>query len=321
LLVIGPIFEADMLANQYGFRPELDAKMAVRQVLWHVRQHGRREVVDADLRDYFTTIPHGSLMRCLIRRIADGRLLRIIKSWLTVSVVERVGRRVIRTATARKTKKGTPQGSVISPTLANLYFRRFLLAWRNHGHQEQLDAHVVNYADDFVICCRPGNADTAKTRMYALITRLGLTVNETKTRLARIPGDKITFLGYTLGQFYGKEGRPYIGTRPSRKAVKSLLKRIHSRTTKRWYADTPENTVADLSRLLRGWCGYFDQGPVMETYDLIRQYADRRLRHWLVRRTGDRGRGFERFTQEYLQDTLGLYRIPSRRADLPRAKV
>ena len=109
VLVIGPIFEADMLANQYGFRPELDAKMAVRQVLWHVRQHGRREVVDADLRDYFTAIPHGSLMRCLSRRIADGRLLRIIKGWLTVPVVERIGRRVIRTATARRTKRGTPR--------------------------------------------------------------------------------------------------------------------------------------------------------------------------------------------------------------------
>ena len=92
--------------------------------------------------------------------------------------------------------------------LANLYFRRFLLAWRNHGHQDQLDAHVVNYADDFVICCRPGNAALAQTRMTALMTRLGLEVNETKTRLARIPGDNITFLGYTLGQFYGKAGRP-----------------------------------------------------------------------------------------------------------------
>ena len=193
VLVIGPIFEADMLANQYGFRPELDAKMAVRQVLWHIRQHGRREVVDADLRDYFTAIPHGSLMRCLSRRIADGRLLRIIKGWLTVPVVERAGRRVTRTATARRTKRGTPQGSVISPMLANLYFRRFLLAWRNNGHQDQLDAHVVNYADDFVICCRPGHPETAKTRMEALMTRLGLEVNETKTRLARIPEITLPF--------------------------------------------------------------------------------------------------------------------------------
>jgi RNA-directed DNA polymerase len=84
-------------------------------VLWHITQRGKREVVDADLRDYFTTIPHGPLMRCLIRRIADGRLLRVIKGWLTVPVVERIGRRVIRTATARKTKRGTPQASVLTP--------------------------------------------------------------------------------------------------------------------------------------------------------------------------------------------------------------
>src|SRR5271165_586768 len=103
VLVIGPIFEADLLDNQYGFRTGLDAKMAVRRVFWHITQWRRREVIDADLRDYFTSIPHGPLMRCLTRRIADGRLLRVIKSWLTATVVERAGRRTIRTAEARKT--------------------------------------------------------------------------------------------------------------------------------------------------------------------------------------------------------------------------
>src|SRR5205085_11061325 len=115
VLMIGPIFEADLLANQYGFRPELDAKMAVRQVLRHITQRGKREVVDADLRDYFTTIPHGPLMRCLIRRIADGRLLRVIKGWSTVPGVERIGRGVTRTSTARTTKTRPPQGPGISP--------------------------------------------------------------------------------------------------------------------------------------------------------------------------------------------------------------
>lgn len=321
VLVIGPIFEADLLDSQYGFRPEMDAKMAVRRAFGHITQWGRREVVDADLRDYFTSIPHGPLVRCLTRRIADGRLLRVIKSWLTATVVEQVGRQTKRTAEARKTKRGTPQGSPLSPTLANIYFRRFLLAWRDHGHQNQLDAHVVNYADDYVICCRPGNAETARARMQTLMTRLGLTVNETKTRIARLPEDDFTFLGYTVGRFYGKDGRAFIGTRPSRKAIKSLLRRIHDRTTREWYADTPQNTVAVISSLLRGWCGYFDQGPVMKTYGIIRTYVDRRLRHWLVQRTGGRGRGFDRYTQEYLHDTLGLYRIPSRRADLPRTKA
>src|ERR1700727_1186040 len=164
LLMLGPIFEVDLLPQQHGFRPGLDAKMALRRVYWHVTQHGRREVVDADLRDYFNSIPHAPLMRSLSRRIADGRLLHVIKRWLTAPVVEVIDGRSVQTAEARRTKRGTPQGGVISPLLANCYFRRFLLAWHDHGHRDQLDAHVVNYADDFVICCRPGNASAALAR-------------------------------------------------------------------------------------------------------------------------------------------------------------
>jgi group II intron reverse transcriptase/maturase len=321
VLIIGPIFEADLLPRQYGFRPKLDAKMALRRVFWHVTQHGRQEVVDADLRDYFTSIPHGPLMRSLSRRISDSRLLHVIKSWLTAPVVENIDGRSVRTAEARRRKRGTPQGGVISPLLANCYFRRFPLAWRDHGHQEQLDAHVVNYADDFVICCRPGNAATAMTRMSALMTRLGLEVNTVKTRIARLPEESFDFLGYTVGRFFGKDGRSYIGTRPSKKSVKSLLRRIHDRTSSQWYPDEPKNTVARISRLLRGWCGYFDQGPVMDIYELVRGYTDRRIRRWLMRRVGRRGVGFRQIPNEYLYETLGLYNIPRRRADLPRAKV
>jgi RNA-directed DNA polymerase len=321
VLVIGPIFEADLLPQQYGFRPGMDAKMALRRVYWHVTQHGRREVVDADLRDYFTSIPHGPLMRCLSRRIVDGRMLHVIKSWLTAPVVENIDGRTTQTAEARRRKRGTPQGGVISPLLANCYFRRFLLAWLGHGHQNELDAHVVNYADDLVICCRPGNAAAALARMSALMTRLGLEVNTTKTRIARLPEDSFDFLGYTVGRFFGKGGRPYIGTRPSKKSVKSLLRRIHARTSRQWYVDEPKNTVARISSLLRGWCGYFDQGPVMDIYELVRAYTDRRIRRWLMRRTGRRGVGFRQIPDEYLYETLGLYSIPRRRADLLRAKV
>jgi RNA-directed DNA polymerase len=321
VLVIGPIFEADLLPQQYGFRPGLDAKMALRRVYWHVTQHGRREVVDADLRDYFTSIPHTPLMRSLSRRIADGRMLHVIKGWLTAPVVEVIDGRPVQTTEARRTKRGTPQGGVISPLLANCYFRRFLLAWHNHGHRDQLDAHVVNYADDFVICCRPGNAEAAMTRMVKLMTRLGLEVNATKTRIARLPEGQFDFLGYTVGRFHGKNGRPYFGTRPSRKAVKSLLRRIHERTTRQWYPDEPASTVARISSMIRGWCGYFDQGPVIEIYELVRAYAERRVRRWLMRRTGRRGVGFRQIPDEYLYETLGLYSVPRRRVDLPRAKV
>ena len=321
VLVIGPIFEADLLPQQYGFRPGLDAKMALRRVFWHVTDHGRREVVDADLRDYFTSIPHAPLMRCLTRRIADGRLLHVIKGWLTAPVVEIVDGRPVRTTEARRRKRGTPQGGVISPLLANLYFRRFLLAWHNHGHRDQLDAHVVNYADDLVICCRPGNAPAAMEQMSALMARLGLGVNTAKTRIARLPEEQFDFLGYTVGRFYGKDGRPYIGTRPSRKSVKSLLRRLHARTSGQWYPDEPANTVARISSLLRGWCGYFNQGPVLPIYAFIRSYTERRVRRWLMRRAGRRGTGFRQIPDEYLYGALGLYAIPRRRADLPRAKA
>ena len=321
VLIIGPIFEADLLPQQYGFRPGLDAKMALRRVYWHVTQHGRREVVDADLRDYFTSIPHSPLVRSLSRRVADGRMLHIIKGWLTAPVVEVIDGRPVQTTEARRTKQGTPQGGVISPLLANLYFRRFLLAWNNHGHRDQLNAHVVNYADDFVICCRPGNAEAAMTRMTALMTRLGLEVNATKTRIARLPEEPFDFLGYTVDRFHGKDGRPYFGTRPSRKAVKSLLRRIHQRTTRQWYPDEPASTVARISSMLRGWCGYFDQGPVIEIYELVRAYTERRVRRWLMRRSGQRGVGFRQIPDEYLYETLGLYSVPRRRVDLPRAKV
>ena len=321
VLVISPIFETDLLPQQYGFRIGMDAKMALRRVYWHVTQHGRREVVDADLRDYFTSIPHAPLMRCLSRRIVDGRVLHVIKSWLTAPVAESIDGRMVQTAEARRTKRGTPQGGVISPLLANCYFRRFLLAWHSHGHRDELDAHVVNYADDFVICCRSGNAAAALARMSALMTRLGLEVNTVKTRIARLPEESFDFLGYTVGRFFGKGGRPYIGTRPSKKSVKSLLGRIHARTSSQWYVDEPKSTVARISSMLRGWCGYFDQGPVMDIYELVRAYTDRRIRRWLMRRTGRRGVGFRQIPDEYLYETLGLYSIPRRRADLPRAKV
>ena len=193
---------------------------AIRKAFWHITRHGRTEIVDADLSDYFTSIPHAPLMRCVSRRIADGKLLSVIKSWLTAPVIERDQRKTRRTTEAKDRHRGTPQGSPISPLLANLYFRRFLLAWEKFGHRLRLDAHVVNYADDLVICCQPGNGTEALTTMRQLMIRLGLTVNEAKTRLVQLPEEGLDFLGYSIGRLYGKDGVPFIGTKPSRKAVR-----------------------------------------------------------------------------------------------------
>lgn len=314
MLVLGPIFEADLPEVQYGFRPDLDAKMALRRVYFHITQHQRTEVVDGDLSDYFGTIPHGALMKCLARRVADGQVLALVKQWLIAPVVEKEGRREQRTAESRRRSRGTPQGGVISPLLANLYFRRFALAWRRSAVAVETNGAIVNYADDFVICCRPGKGPAAMEKMREIMRRLGLTVNERKTRLVRLPAERFDFLGYTVGQFYGKDGKPYLGTGPSKKAVQSVCRRIHDETSRRWCTSTAEKRVQELNLILRGWCGYFNQGPVARAYRTVRRYTERRLRRWLIKKHGRRGTGYRQYPDAHLYEMLGLYQlsVPSR---------
>jgi group II intron reverse transcriptase/maturase len=321
-LVIGPIFEVDLPYERYGFRRGKDAKEALRGVYFDITRRGRSEVVDGDLSEYFSSIPHTPLMRCVARRITDGQVLSVIRQWLRAPVTECDKRGTTRRTTeARNTSRGAAQGSVISPLLANLYFRRFLLAWKQFGIQKRLDAHVINYADDFVICCKPGNGDAAMRAMRRLMVRLGLSVNETKTRLVILPEDSFDFLGYTIGLQYRRDGTPYVGTRPSRKAVSRLVQRIHEHTASRYYTTSVESRVAKLNPLLRGWSHYFNQGPVLPTYWYIVKYTERRLRRWLVRKHRRRGSGYRQYPDEYLYETLGLFQLPLLHTDLPSAKV
>ena len=301
LLIIEPIFEGDLRPQQYGFRRGLDAKMAVRKVFFHIRKHGRTEVVDGDLRDYFTTIPHGLLMKCVARRISDSRVLSTIRSWLRAPVKHEGGHEA--------TRRGVPQGGVISPVLSNLYFRRFVLVWYERGIHQRLNAHLVNYADDYVICCEPGSGEVAMEKARRLLTAMGLEVNEEKTRLVRLPEGTFDFLGYTFGRFYSRSAnRPYLGTCPSKKAVKRVRQRIHGETSRRWNLTSVEERVREVNAILRGWCGYFDQGPVFREYRILRSYTERRLRRWLMKKHQRRGTGYRRYPDEYLYETLGLYK-------------
>jgi len=321
LLVLTPIFEPDLFDEQYGFRSGVDAKMAIRRVYFHVSQRQLDEVVDADLSDYFNTIPHGALMRCLSRRIADGQVLSTMKSWLRAPVIERAGGSEHRTTEAADTSRGTAQGGPLSPMLANLYFRRFILAWKKFGHERRLQARVVNYADDMVICCRSGNGPNATEAMRHLMTRLGLTVNERKTWIAKLPEDRFDFLGYTVGRFYGRAGKSYLGTRPSKKAVRRVMRRIHEETSSRWNWQLPEMRVAAINPILRGWCNYFDQGPVLREYRQVRRYTERRFRRWLMRRQQKRGTGYKRYPDAYLYERLGLFEPPRSPSAMPKAKA
>ena len=321
LLVIGPIFEADLCPEQYGFRAGVDAKMAIRRVYFHVTQRGLSEVVDGDLSDYFNTIPHGPLMRCLSRRIADGQVLSVIREWLRMPVVEQGEGGERRSTQAADTRRGSPQGSPISPLFSNLYFRRFVLAWKQFGIEQRLQAKVVNYADDLVICCRPGNGPRAMAEFRNLMTRLGLTVNERKTRLASLPEEHFDFLGYTIGRFYGRDGKAYLGTRPSKKAVHKLLRRIREETSSRWNWQQPAARIEEINPVLRGWCEYFNQGPVGKAYRVVRRYTERRFRRWLMRRQQKRGTGYRQYPDRYLYQVVGLFKPPESRIERLNAKA
>jgi hypothetical protein len=210
---------------------------------------------------------------------------------------------------------------VISPLLANVYFRRFILAWKKFGYDQQTGSQIVNYADDFVICCKTGKGQVALKAMTSIMEKLGLKVNDRKTQLVCVPGGSFDFLGYTFGRFYGKEGKPYIGTKPSKKALLKLLRVVHEETTSQWNASEPEVRTAVINQKLRGWVGYFDQGPVLKEYHVIRNYTERRLRRWLMRRRQKRGTGYRQYPDEHLYGKLGLIRLASCRADLSNAKA
>ena len=321
LMVVGPIFDVDLSPRQFGFRPGRDAKMALRCIHFGITQRGARDVVDADLSDYFNTIPHGDLMRCVARRIADGALLATIRRWLDAPVMERTPQGNRCSTAAKSQHRGTPQGGIISPLLANLYFRRFMLAWHRFGYAQELSAEVVNYADDFVILCPSGRGERALEGVRHLMTRLGLTVNEKKTRLVRLPAEHFDFLGYTVGRFFGKDGRPYWGSAPSKKAIKRVLRKVHDATSSRWFNKDVQSRIDELNPLLRGWAGYFNQGPVTDSYRLVQDYTRRRLRIWLMRKQGRKGTGYRQYSDQCLYDTWGLIRLTPPRMNLSNAKV
>jgi group II intron reverse transcriptase/maturase len=312
LLVLEPIFEADLQPEQHAYRPERSALDAVQQVLV-LLQSGHTEVVDADLSGYFDSIPHAELMKSVARRVSDGRLLGLIKSWLEAPVEESDTRgRKTRTTRNRDEGRGTPQGAPLSPLLANLYMRRFVLGWKVGGHERRLDAHIVNYADDFVICCR-GTAAEAMTVMRDMMAQLKLTINETKTRLCRVPDEKFDFLGYTFGRLYSpRTGGAYLGVRPSAKKIQKICAAISERTERRWLFLDPEEVVGRLNRMLRGWANYFRLGTVGAAYRIVDSHACFRLRQWLGRRQRVQGSSRSRYSEPYLRRTYGLVKLVGR---------
>jgi len=202
--------------------------------------------------------------------------------------------------------------------LSNLYMRRFVLGWKKLGHEKRLSAHIVNYADDLVICCR-GQAEEALAVMRDIMTKLKLTVNETKTRVCKLPEEKFDFLGYTFGRRYSpKTGRAYIGTVPSKKRVIRVCEAISETTGRDRTLLDQEIVVAKLNRTMIGWANYFCLGPVSKAYSAVENHACKRLRQWLCAKHRVTS-GTKRFSRASLHNVLGLVRLSRRPRHLPWA--
>ena len=297
-LVIEPIFEADFQDSSYGFRPGRDAHQAMDEVSLQLRCKNT-QVIDADISKYFDTIPHDRLLKAVAKRIVDKNILRLIKMWLKAPVVEEEnGKRMFK-----GNDKGTPQGGVISPLLANIYLNALDVAMKM--------TRLVRYADDLVALCRY-NVHKIYGRMAEVLESLGLTLSTEKTRIVDVTREAFTFLGFTVRIVKSpRTGKMFPLIVPSRKAIGRVKKEIKDATCRRNLALPKEVIIARLNMTLRGWANYFYYMHCTKAFAHLKNYTEERVRIYLSRKHRLRGRGYIKYPNAYLYGSLGLYRIPT----------
>src|SRR6266567_7630470 len=311
-LVLEPIWEAELEPNAYGYRPRKSAQDAIQKVdeLLH---RGYTNIVDADLSKYFDTIPHSELLQCVARRIVDGQMLHLIKMWIKVPVEERDENGKRRLTGGKDKDRGTPQGGVVSQGLANLYMNRMLKGWRQTRRGEQFQAHIVNYADDFVILSRE-KAKEALEWTRGVLERLDLSLNEKKTSIRNARQERFDFLGYTFGPHINpRDGGEYIGYSPSKKSVGQIKQKVGELLERRNVAPWAE-VCQQLNRKLRGWRQYFSSGSKGRAYKAVDEYVYDRVRNFLRRRHKVSSQGTRQFPGERVYGSLGVFRLQGPRA-------
>jgi len=288
LLVVEPIFEADFLDCSHGFRPGRRAHGAVEQIRRNL-EVGRQEVYDADLSSYFDSIPHDKLMQMVERRIADRSVLKLIRMWLRCPVIEEGG--------GKKRGKGTPQGGVISPLLANIYLHGMDVAFHEEedGPYQAANARLVRYADDFVILARHIGSRIVRWIEGKLEADLGLEVNRDKTGIVRMEerGETLDFLGFTLRYDRDLKGRNkrYLNIFASEKAVVRLRDKIRAKTYSGYKKPLGE-VVEEVNVILRGWANYFRYGYPRKVFRDVNRFVRCRFQRFLGNRSQRRSKPF-----------------------------
>lgn len=312
-LIIEPIFEADFCPNSYGFRPKKSAHDAVNDIAEALHQ-GHTNVIDADLSKYFDSIPHAKLLAVVAERVVDGAILHVIKLWLKAPVMgeDKDGIRK-NVGGGKANSKGTPQGGVISPLLANCYLHMLDRIWERHQLRRKLQARIVRYADDFVVLCR-GKVDVPLATVRHVLELLDLTLNERKTHIVDASQESFNFLGFAIRVSKSwKSGKRYTYICPASKSLAKIKDRITQLTARERTPIALDEVVGSVNSTLRGWVNYFHYGSSSQALEKVKTHTEERLRMHLMKRhkVKDRGIGLGRFPSQQLYTRYGLYKVPT----------
>ena len=311
-LVIEPIFEADFCDSSYGFRPKRSAHDAV-EAISQALLTGHHLVIDADLSKYFDTIPHTKLLIVVAERISDKAILALLKQWLKAPVIEGSDGKGRTVDGGKENRLGTPQGGVISPLLANLYLHLLDRIWERRNLSWQYGAQIVRYADDLTILCR-NRVDKPLEMLKYVLGRCDLRLNDKKTTIVNARKESFDFLGFSFRMRLGRRsGKLYPHIEPSKRSVTRIKARVKELTNRRRTPVPVPDIIYDVNEVIRGWSAYFHYKHSTKVLKKVKRFTEERLRkHLSVRyKIKSRTGGYKRFSDSYLYQMLGLYKIPT----------
>ena len=300
LMVLEPIFEADFSESSYGFRPKKSAHGAVREIYKYLNW-GCEEIYDVDLEKYFDTVEHAKLLKLVALRVSDGKVLHVIKQWLSCGYVE--------DGQHRQSKRGTPQGGVISPLLANIYLNPVDQAFERNGigNISNGSIHIVRYADDMIVLAQ-NNLERGINLLEHYVERLGLRINKEKTRKLSLKEEKkLEFLGFEFIRTKSwRTNKRLILVRPNPKSQKKCREKIRILINQKIPLKA-EDQIKELNKYLTGWTNYFRLGNSSKALSQINHFVNKRVRRLLQRQKGGSGYGWNKIDREYVYGKLGLF--------------